>query len=290
MSGDIVKIVSSEKGFLGLNFTQKVTVHKPQAFIIPFGYEDKEDSGCGAGPEAIIAASRDINLFDERYGCHPYQHIAFTTLKEIYLTNSSRQAWQTLQRLQETFCKNQQFSLILGGENRLLSSSLGPWLTTSSDVAFIHLGAHGSIIHELGSNYPGLTLLGFGLRSIDASLYQLALAQGSRISLYYAKDRHHWDWAKISACLRGKKVYLSVSVDCFDMSLLPATPLPEPGGLSWDEVMTSIEFFAHNTAIIGASLCDFAPIENMPIYDLLVAKFAYRLVSTIFLCADFSLK
>lgn len=279
----IVKTVTSEKGFLGLNSAQLGGTPKAQALIIPFGYEDKEDGGCGAGPQAIITASRDLNLFDERYGCHPSQDIRFTTLKEVYLTKSSRQAWQQLHQLQETFCKNGQFALILGGELPLLSSALTPWLTQYNDLVFIHLGVHGAIIHDLGNQHPDLTLLGFGLRSINESLYQFALKHDKRISLNYAKDKQCWDWQQVKKSLAGKKIYLSVSVDCFDMSLLPSTPWPEPGGLFWDEVMQCIEFFALHATIVGASICDFSPIDSLPAYDLLVAKLAYRLISTVFL-------
>lgn len=278
-----MNIISSEKGFLGLNHTQVISTDKAQAFIIPFGYEGQEDSGCGAGPQAIIAASRDINLFDERYGCHPYQAIAFTTLKEVYLTRSSRQAWKKLQQLQDMLYKNEQFALILGGEHHLLSFLSSPWFTDGRDAVFIHLGAHGSILHELASKHPNLALLGIGLRSVSEPLYQLAAKPGARMSLYYAKDRQNWDWLQIKALLTDKKIYLSVSVDCFDMSLLPTTPWPEPGGLCWDEVMACIEFFAGHAPIVGASLCDFSPSDSMPVYDLLVAKLAYRLISTVFL-------
>ena len=278
----IVKIVSSEKGFLGLNRPQTKTTHQAQAFIIPFGYEDKEDSGCGAAPQAIIAASRDLNLFDERYGCHPHREISITTLKEVYLTKRARQAWQQLQNLQETFSNNGQFALILGGENGLLSAVIPQWLNQYNDMVLVHLGAHGGIIYELGSQYPYLTIQGFGLRSINEPLYQLAKEQCQRIALHYGSDHQRWDWSSIKKSLAGKKVYLSVSVD-FDMSVLPTTPYPEPGGMFWDGVMTCIECFASHASIVGAFLGDFSPNENMPAYDILIAKLAYRLISTVFL-------
>lgn len=278
-----MKKVSSEKGFLGLTREQVIKTVKNQAVILPFGFEMDEGSGCCSAPEAVITASKEINLFDERFGCYPYSQMNIITVKEISPSKRPRQVLLQMQQWQEILRQNGQFALILGGEYRLIPAAIAPWLARGNNIAFVHLGAHDSILYDTAMLYPQLTVLGFGLRSVSEPFYQLAQTQKQRLSIYYARQKLNWDWRVIKDYLANKTIYLSVSVDCFDMSLLPTTPCPEPGGLMWDEVLQCVENLTKIAPIIGASICDFAPIDNMPAYDLLVAKFAYRLLATVFL-------
>lgn len=279
--GASLKNVSGEKGFLGLTSVQQIKTLKNQVFILPFGFEIDEGSGCCAAPQAIISASKEINLFDERFGCYPYQQMEITTIKDISPSKSTRQALQKMQQWQETLYQNKQLALILGGENRLIPQAIAPWLM-DKNLAFIHLGAHAGILHDLVKQYPELVVLGFGLRSINEAQYQLAQAEPQRLSLYYARDNLSWDWLAIRERLANKTIYLSLSADCFDMSLLPASPCPEPGGLLWNEVINCLENLVQIAPIAGACFCDFSPLDNLPLYDLLAAKLIYRLLATFF--------
>ncbi|MDI9819652.1 MULTISPECIES: arginase family protein [unclassified Legionella] len=277
-----MKEVSCTKGFLGLTSKEVTTSAAKRVLIIPFGFEYEEDSGCRQGPQAIIAASQGMNLFDERLGCYPYQQINIKTIKAIPPGKRVRQAIQLMQQWQDSLWQQGQFALILGGEHRLMPDILSPLFTNGEELAFIHLGAQGTILHELALKHPRLQLLGLGLRNIDQRFYQLAQREKDRLRLYYAHNKATWDWQSINDFLRKKRVYLSISVNFFDMSLLPATPSPEPGGLMWDESMACIDALASIINPVGACLCDFSPLEHVLSYDLLVAKFVYRLLTSLF--------
>lgn len=278
-----MKKVPSEKGFLGLPQDEFPLAVKNQALIIPFGFEHYEQFGCFAAPQAIIAASKEINLFDERFGCYPYKQINITTLKEISPRKKADQALFQLQQWQEMLCQNRQFALTLGGETSLTLQAMVPWLRYNKDVVFIHFSAHSEILYDLAIQYPEQQFWGFGTRSVSESVYHLTQTANQRFRLYYVRDKHRWNWNEIKERLANKLVYLSVSMDCFDSSLFPATPYPEPGGFMWDEVMPCIECVATYSSIVGACLSNFSPMDEMPFYDLFVAKLAYRLLATIFL-------
>lgn len=278
-----MKSVRREKGFLGLTDNQVVNANAMPVYIIPFGNEYDEGYGCGKAAEAIIKASREINLFDERLGCYPYQQMNLTTLKEISSTKSQKQAIEQMQKFQRQLIANHQMALTLGGDHRLIPKLISPWLSQKNEIVFIHLGAHGTVLNDLAHLYPQNEFVGLGLRSISEALFELQRREKNRVLLYYAADKTTWDWSRLAALLRNKTAFLSFSVDCFDMSLLPATPWAEPGGLFWDDALFTIESLTKLTNIAGACVCDFAPLDYQMSYDLLVAKLVYRMLATLVL-------
>ena len=47
-------------------------------------------------------------------------------------------------------------------------------------------------------------------------------------------------------------MYLTFDVDGLDLSLMPATGTPEPGGLFWDETIKIIKIAAQSSNIVGS--------------------------------------
>lgn len=279
-----MKILSGEKGFLGLTVSAMSRKElQPQVFIIPFAFELGEEFGCSYAPQAIITASKEINLFDERIGSYPFHHLNFITVKENSPTRNQRQAIFQMQQWQQQLIAEQQFALLLGGDYRLIPHALLPWLQQDETIAFIHMGAHGYILEELWQAFPQHTYIGLGIRNLNHSLFALSSSRSQHMNIYYARNKNHWDWAAIAKLLNNKRIYLSISVDCLDSSLMSATPWPEAGGLFWDEFFNCIEKIVQITKINGACLCDFSPNEQQPFYDLLIAKLIYRMLATIFL-------
>ena len=74
-----MKYLSNKKGFLGIdnNSTKKNVV------VVPFGLEKTVSYGGGTskGPEEIIKASHQVELFDEDLNKEPYKNIGIKTLK-----------------------------------------------------------------------------------------------------------------------------------------------------------------------------------------------------------------
>ena len=77
----------------------------------------------------------------------------------------------------------------------------------------------------------------------------------------------------------GDNVYLSFDVDGLDVSIMPATGTPEPGGLSYDQALDLMEAVSREKNLVAADFVELSPIENMPAYDFLIAKLIYKLIS-----------
>ena len=69
-----MKYLSSKKGFLGIDAEQNIT---PKVIVVPFGLEKTVSYGGGTkkGPEEIIKASHQVELFDEELNNEPYKKI-----------------------------------------------------------------------------------------------------------------------------------------------------------------------------------------------------------------------
>src|SRR3990167_9797520 len=79
-----MKILPPNEAFLGLEPENAVDYANAKAVIIPFGLEASVSYGGGTakGPQAMIDASHQVELFDEHFWCEPYKQIGVVTLPE----------------------------------------------------------------------------------------------------------------------------------------------------------------------------------------------------------------
>lgn len=64
---------------------------------------------------------------------------------------------------------------------------------------------------------------------------------------------------EIIAAIPTKKVYLSIDIDGFDPSVMPATGTPVPGGLDWGYTLQLIRNLFVEKEVIGADIVEVAP-------------------------------
>ena len=72
-----------------------------------------------------------------------------------------------------------------------------------------------------------------------------------------------------------KDIYLTFDVDAFDVSIMPATGTPEPGGLLWEETIELIKTICYQNKIVAVDIVELSPIKHIPAYDFVVAKLCY---------------
>ena len=77
-------------------------------------------------------------------------------------------------------------------------------------------------------------------------------------------------------------VYLTIDLDGFDPSIVPATGAPEPGGLDWYQVTSLIRAVAAHKKIVGADIVELFPQPGDHASDFLAAKLVYKCLGYIF--------
>ena len=290
-----MKYLSNKKGFLGIdnkfNFREKVVV-------VPFGLEKTVSYGGGTknGPKEIIKASHQVELYDEELHCEPYKKIGIKTLKPFKINKDIKKALKQISNINEKILNKKLFPITFGGEHSITPGCINPFIKKYNKLCLLHFDAHADLRESYNGNkfshasaikrcldYKNVSVISFGIRNISASEVAYLKKNSSRINIFWAKDKMKWDLNKFKKMIKNKTVYLTFDVDGFDASIMPATGTPEPGGLLWDETLHIIKIACKHSNVVGADINELSPIKGFNIYNFLVAKLAYKILSYKFL-------
>jgi agmatinase len=286
-----LKYLSNKKGFLGIdnkfNFREKVVV-------VPFGLEKTVSYGGGTknGPKEIIKASHQVELYDEELHCEPYKKIGIKTLKPFKINKDIKKALKQISNINEKILNKKLFPITFGGEHSITPGCINPFIKKYNKLCLLHFDAHADLRESYNGNkfshasaikrcldYKNVSVISFGIRNISASEVAYLKKNSSRINIFWAKDKMKWDLNKFKKMVKNKTVYLTFDVDGLDASIMPATGTPEPGGLLWNETLNIIKIACKHSNIVGADINELSPIRGFNIYNFLVAKLAYKILS-----------
>ncbi|WP_119061664.1 agmatinase [Dichotomicrobium thermohalophilum] len=282
-----------EDGFLGLSAAEAAAPERAGAVIIPFGMEKTVSYGTGTarGAEAIIAASPELEFFDDELWCEPYRQFGIATLAPQSVAASAADALDQLAALTGAALDAGHFPLVLGGEHTLTAGAIRPFAARYPDLAVLHLDAHTDLRDSYEDNPlshacamrrvldQGVEIVSAGIRAISAEEVPLLEATPQRVRVFWGRERASWSLEEIVAPLRGRPLYVSLDIDVLDAGIMPATGTPEPGGLSFDEVCAVLRAASGASRIVGADLVELAPIPGFHAYDFTAAKLAYKLLA-----------
>jgi agmatinase len=86
-------------------------------------------------------------------------------------------------------------------------------------------------------------------------------------------------WIKDAIALLSENVYLTIDLDVIDPSEMPATGTPEPGGLSYMEVVDFCRALARSKKkVVAFDLMELAPIPGQHAPQFLAARLSYHLI------------
>ena len=286
-----MKYLSNKKGFLGINDKSN---DKENVVIIPFGLEKTVSYGRGTskGPKEIIKASHQVELFDEDLNKEPYKNIGIRTLKPFPIKKNILDALKQIENINKILLNKKKFPLILGGEHSLTPGAIRPFIKKFRKICLLHFDAHADLRNSYNGNKfshasairrclddPNVSVISFGIRNISSSEISFLNKNKKRINIFWAKDKLKWNLNRFKKIIKNKTVYLTFDVDGLDLSLMPATGTPEPGGLFWDETIKIIKMAAQFSHIVGADINELSPIKGFNSYNFLAAKLAYKIIA-----------
>jgi agmatinase len=278
---------------------RSLPVKEAEAVVLPIPYEATTTYGAGTrgGPEAILSASRQVELWDEDDNWDPSAAIRLATAAPIFPEVSGPQAMvEKIKRIVQPLISQGKLICALGGEHTITVALLQAMQTRYPDLTVVALDAHA----DLRESYDGsklshacvmrrayelgrpLTLM--GVRSYSQDEYQL-LRVAPRLKMFKAKELHTPEgWQAALSHLQGISgpVYLSIDLDALDPGIMPAVGTPEPGGLSYSQVLTIIETLSRRGPIIGLDLVELAPIPGHQVSEFTAARLLYKALGYIF--------
>jgi agmatinase len=266
-----------------------------RAVVIPFGLEASVSYGGGtaAGPAAILAASHQLELYDEELGREPYLDWGVAAVREPRIARPIAAALDQLAALAETVVAGGRFPLTLGGEHSLTIGALRPHLARHPDLVVLQLDAHADLrdgyLGERCSHasamrrvldHPSVSLVSVGVRAVSREEVEFYEANRDRITIHWAKDQARWDIEAMLAPLRGRPLYVTFDIDALDSALMPATGTPTPGGLGYWQALSLVRAAcAAADRVVGADLVELAPIAGLHACDYTAAAIAYKLLA-----------
>ena len=283
--------LSNKKGFLGIDNKIK---RKENVVVIPFGLEKTVSYGGGTskGPKEIIKASHQVELFDEDLNKEPYKNIGIKTLKPFPIKKNITDALKQIENINKILLNKKKFPIILGGEHSLTPGAIRPFVKKFEKICLLHFDAHADLRNSYNGNKfshasairrcldnSNVSVISFGIRNISLNEISFLKKNKKRIKIYWAKDKSKWNLGEFKKIIKNKKVYLTFDVDGLDLSIMPATGTPEPGGLFWDETMNIIKIAAKSSHIVGADVNELSPIKGFDSYNFLAAKLVYKIIS-----------
>lgn len=275
--------------FLGLN--ENCTFDESGVIILPVPYERTVSFGAGTskGPQSIIMASRSLELYDEELDCEP-REIGIHTLDEAEYDVSPEEMVNTLGTIYSELLGNDKFVITVGGEHSVTNGPLISLKDKYKDFSVLSIDAHCDLRESYGGTKYShacvmrraadleLNIVQAGIRSLSTEESRY-LGKNNDIKVIFARDiaANNIETA-IGDILSNLKdrVYITVDLDGFDPSVIPSTGTPEPGGLSWYQVLSILYTTFKNKEVIGMDVVELAPNPSNVSPDVLAAKLIYK--------------
>lgn len=259
-----------------------------QIVIIPVRYDGTSTwiKGAAQGPEAIIEASANMELYDIETDSEVYKR-GILTERLLGGEIPTREMIAMVSDEVRYYLGEGKFNIVIGGEHSISIGAVQAHAQTYQDLTVLQLDAHTDLRDEYnGSKYNHACVMArvkevcpivqVGIRSMDVSEKQSM--EPSRVFL--AKDTHdNTDWIEQAISGLSDSVYLTIDLDVFDPSIMPSTGTPEPGGLGWYQVLRLLKAVSAQRNIVGADIVELCPDKSNRAPDFLAAKLIYKLLS-----------
>jgi len=270
--------------------------------ILPFPYEATSTFGKGSskGPQALIDASHEVELFDVVLGQETYREVGGIATFEPYVVPSLSDGdavSSTLAQLVSGLLKAGKKVIVFGGEHTSIVGSVRAHCEHYDNLSVIQFDAHSDLRAEYQGDawnhacaaarildfHKDLVQVGIRSQCIEERMFQ----EEKGIPVFYAHQIHEdefsgKDWiGEIISQLRDN-VYVTFDCDVFDPSVVPATGTPEPGGLTWNQVERFFARLCKARRLVGLDVNELAPIEGMNFPQFTVAKLVYRVLGYAF--------
>jgi len=259
--------------------------------IIPVPYDATSSyrKGSDGGPAAVIAASGQIEWFDIETRTEPYLIGIHTQGPVVCESDEPADLAPLVQARVGAALDAGRLPVVIGGEHSVSIGAIQAAGERFAGLTVLQIDAHG----DTRSSYMGSThnhacvmararevaeIVQVGIRAIDRSEWEtmdLERVFFAHEILESADDS--WIDGVIGHC--SEHVYLTVDLDCFDPSVLPATGTPEPGGLDWRTVNTLIQRVARERRIVGFDVVELCPHEAHHASDFTAAKLVHRIIA-----------
>lgn len=268
----------------------KLDVSKIVLMSVPYDRTSTWGKGADKGPEAFLIASENMELYDLESDTEVYKQGIFLAKTLKCKKQPEKMVMQVKSETLKYLNAGKLFTMI-GGEHSISIGAIMACIEKFENISVLQLDAHSDLRQSyMGTEFnhacamhhasKNTNLVQVGIRSSDISEKAFFKSE----NMFFAENiskLSNWQDAVIERLIE-KNVYLTIDLDFFDPSILPATGTPEPGGMFWYETLELLKKLTKHKNIIGFDIVELAPIKNNKTSDFLAAKLYYKILTYIF--------
>ncbi len=258
--------------------------------VIPVPYEASVSYGHGTarGPEAILAASDQLELFD---GESCPGDLGIFTHPPVDCSGPAPAVMARIAEATRSVLRLGAMPVLLGGEHSLTYGALAALKETYGVFGVVQFDAHADLrdayegsrwshacVMRRATDDLGLALAQFGNRA-----YCLEEKQARAPRNVFALDadvlaRRPRPEPLLPAGF-PEHIFITFDVDGLDPSIIPDTGTPVPGGLGWYQALDLAEAALAGRKLIGFDVVELAPHAASRVSDFASARLAYALMA-----------
>lgn len=260
--------------------------------VLPVPYEATVSygGGTGKGPEAILRASAQVELYDEQLASEPF-HAGIFTEPMLGVSGTTEEVVRRIETRFGELMDAGKWVVMLGGEHAITPGGVGAAASRHPELMLLQLDAHADLRQQYaGDRWShacamarcvdlGVPLTAVGIRnySVEEAAWIREGIPGYRV--VHGWEMEHETW--IERALEGldeKPVYLTIDLDYFDPAIIPATGTPEPGGGAWWPTLRFLEKLIKRANVVGCDVVELAPSPGLHHADFTAARLIYKLI------------
>ncbi|HUF46165.1 MAG TPA: agmatinase [Vicinamibacterales bacterium] len=267
------------------------TLEASAAVILPIPFERTTSYGHGTryGPREILAASSQVELWDEELGVDIHARGLFTLPEMDLSAVPIDEAMAAVTSAARALLEHGKFVVALGGEHSITSAlvaaaaALHPGLgvlqlDAHADLRDGYLGEHHSHASAMRRSLAYAPVVQVGIRNISTE--EIAALPGLATTIFYdwnMRDDPAWMDRVIEAL--PPTVYLTIDLDGLDPAIMPAVGTPEPGGFSWRETTTLLRRLFERRHVVACDVVELCPLPGLTAPNFLAARLVYKILN-----------
>jgi agmatinase len=258
---------------------------------VPYDLTSTYQPGSRRGPAAIIEASTNMELYDEELKKETYMAGIHTTLPAAIDARGPKNMVNIVRKKISRIAKLNKIPVILGGEHSITLGAVQAMIEKYPELTVLQFDAHADlrdtyqespyshacVARRISEICP---LVQVGIRSMSKEEGEfLPQSKVKSYSADFVLEKKNWA-DTVCKDLRGD-VFITIDLDVFDPSIMPATGTPEPGGLYWRDILHLLKLVSASCNIRGFDVVELAPLPGVVAPDFMAAKLIYRLMGYI---------
>jgi agmatinase len=255
---------------------------------VPFERTTSYVPGTKNGPREIIAASGQVELHDEELG-REICDVGIHTLPAMESPFASTgDAFAEMRRVAAWLAGAGKFFVALGGEHALTAPLVAGVAGVHPGVTVLQIDAHADLRESyMGDPHSHASAMRRVLEyapAVQVAIRNLSAPEAAAIPRLNTTVFYDWNmrsdpaWITRIVDALGDKVYITIDCDGIDPAIMPAVGTPEPGGLSWRELLTLLKLVMVKKTVVAADVVELCPIPGLVAPNFLAARLVYKLI------------